>query len=204
MRCKIAVCLLLVAASFQCVSQSSFCISDPPANNFIANSPWPIMHRNSFAQQSTCLRAPQAGDSLYVRWCRTPFNRTSTWLYYTEKYANGKRAILGSSATHVFKAVDDSLGLRLIDSLRIDFNVLDFSYNHLLLKSRVWITADYDDINNVNVIYKLSDQDTSNLYSPIVILDTLHLPNTVAGKASLFNVTQDGWIAFNTNGGVLV
>jgi hypothetical protein len=183
------------------VTQTAFCTDDPPPNPYIAHSPWPIMHRNSFAQQSTCLRSPQAGDSLYVRWTRTPFNRTSTWLYYTEKYSNGKRAILGSSSTHVFKAVDDSLGLRVIDSLRLDFNLLDFSYNHLLLKNRVWITADYDDINNVNVIYKLSDVDTANMYSPIVVLDTLQLPNSVAGKASLFNITQDGWIAFNTTGG---
>jgi hypothetical protein len=201
MKYKWLLLILFIAAFIESLSQTVLCTDEPPLNNFIANSPWPIMHRNSFAQQSTCLRAPQAGDSLFVRWSRTPFNRSSTWLYYTEKYPNGKRAILGSSATHVFKAVDDSLGLRIIDSLRLDFNVLDFSFNHLLLKNRVWITADYDDINNVNVVYKLSDQDTSNIYSPIVILDTLHLPNTVAGKASLFNVTQDGWIAFNTTGG---
>lgn len=182
-------------------AQTPFCVDDPPANPFIANSPWPIMHRNSFAQQSTCLRAPQPGDSLLVRWCPTPFNRTSTWLYYTEKYPNGKRAILGSSATHVFKAIDDSIGLRVIDSLRLDFNVLDYSWNHLLLKNRVWISFDYDDLNNVNVVYKFSDQDTTDIYSPIVALDTIQLPNTVLGKATLFNLTQDGWIAFNTTGG---
>jgi hypothetical protein len=192
---------LLLVIMQSVTAQLPFCPDDPPVNPFIAQSPWPIMHRNSFAQQSTCLNGPGQQDSLVIRYCRTPFKRTSTWLYYTEKYPNGKRAILGSSATHVFKAIDDSLGLRLIDSLRLDFNVLDFSYNHLLLKNRIWITADYDDINDVNVLYKLSDQDTTNPYSPIVILDTLHLPVTVQGKASLFKVTQDGWIAFNTTGG---
>jgi hypothetical protein len=197
-RFALVVCCFL---SFQSQAQNSFCQNDPPQNPFIANSPWPIMHRNSFAQQSTCLRSPQVGDSLLIRWCPTPFNRTSTWLYYTEKYANGKRAILGSSATHVFKAVDDSLGLRVIDSMRIDFNTLDYSWNHLLLKNRIWISFDYDDVNDVNVVYKFTDLDTNNMYSPIIALDTIQLPVSVQGKATLFNVTQDGWIAFNTTGG---
>jgi Secretion system C-terminal sorting domain len=193
--------LQLALPSYMIYAQSSFCNDDPPLNPFIANSPWPIMHRNSFAQQSSCLRAPLLGDSLIVRWSRTPFKRTSTWLYYSEKYPNGKRSILGSSATHIFKAVDDSLGLRLIDSIRLDFNTIDFSWNHLLLKNRIWISYDYDDINNVNKVYKFTDQDTTDLYSPIIALDTIVLPSTVLGKASGFNVTQDGWIAFNTTGG---
>jgi hypothetical protein len=193
--------VVFLMLTFQVSGQTNFCPNDPPQNPFIANSPWPIMHRNSFAQQSTCLRAPSYGDSLSVRYCRAPFGRTSTWLYFTEKYSNGKRAILGSSATHIFKAVDDSLGLRVIDSLRLDFNTLDYSWNHLLLKNRVWISFDYDDINDVNKVYKFTDQDTTNIYSNIVALDTITLPNTVLGKATLFNVTQDGWIAFNTTGG---
>ncbi len=161
------------------------------------------MHRNTFAQQSTCLRAPQSDDDLQVRWSRTPFNRPSSWLYFSEKYPNNnnKRAILGSSATHVFKAVDDNLGLRLIDGLRIDFNSVDFSWNHLLLKNNVWVTYDYDDINNVNKVFKIADQNPSNLYSPIVISQTLTLPSSVLGKASGYNVTQDSWIAFNSRGG---
>jgi hypothetical protein len=204
MKNKINLGILTVAflmLTFQVSGQTNFCPNDPPPNPFLANSPWPIMHRNSFAQQSTCLRAPSIGDSLTVRHCRAPFGRTSTWLYFTEKYSNGKRAILGSSATHIFKAVDDSLGLRVIDSLRLDFNTLDYSWNHLLLKNRVWISYDYDDINNVNKVYKFTDQDTTNIYSKIIALDTIILPNTVLGKATLFNVTQDGWIAFNTTGG---
>jgi hypothetical protein len=193
--------LLLCVMQADLVAQTPTCLDDPPANPFIANSPWPIMHRNTFAQQSTCLRGPQAGDSLLVRFCRAPFARTSTWLYYTEKYPNGKRAILGSSATHLFKAVDDDLGVRVIDSLRLDFNTLDYSWNHLLLRNRVWISFDYDDINNVNKVYKFTDRDTSNIYSPIVQIGSIELPNSVLGKATLFNVTQDGWIAFNTTGG---
>jgi hypothetical protein len=196
----ISVTILIVLSNYF-YSQTSFCPNDPPPNNFIANSPWPVMHRNTYAQQSTCLRAPEANDSMSVRFCPTPFNRTSTWLYYSEKYKNSKRSILGSSATHVFKAIDDSLGLRIIDSMRIDYNVLDFSWNHLLLKNRIWITHDYDDLNNVNVIYKLTDADTANIYSKIKKLDTIVLPSTVLGKIGLLNVTQDGWIAFNTTGG---
>jgi hypothetical protein len=182
-------------------AQTPICPDEPPANPYVANSPWPIMHRNTFAQQSTCFQGPQATDSLLVRFCRAPFARTSPWLYYTEKYSNGKRAILGSSATHLFKAIDDDLGLRVIDSLRLDFNTLDYSWNHLLLRNKIWISFDYDDIGNVNKIYKFTDRDTSNIYSPIVQAGVIELPNSVQGKATLFNVTQDGWIAFNTTGG---
>ncbi|NJM79606.1 MAG: T9SS type A sorting domain-containing protein [Flavobacterium sp.] len=198
---RILLQIIIALLFFQSFGQNILCLDDPPSNNFIAKSPWPIMHRNTFSQASTCLRAPEVFDELTVRYCPTPFNRSATWLYFTERYSNGQRAILGSSSTHVFKAVDDALGLRVIQSLRIDFNVLDFSFNHLLLRNKTWISYDYDDNNNVNKVFKYSDQDTTDIYSPIVLLNTLTLPNTVLGKAALFNVTQDGWIAFNTTGG---
>jgi hypothetical protein len=193
--------IVLLCSMTDSIAQPTGCVDEPPLNTHLANSPWPIMHRNSFAQATTCFAGPRANDSITLQTLNAPFSRTSTWLYFTERYANGKRAILGSSATHVFKAVQDAAGLRVIDSFRIDFNTLDYSWNHLLLSKREWISYDFDDVSGQNKLFKFTDQDTNNLYSPIMAIDTFVFPAAVKGKISLFNVTYDGWIAFNSTGG---
>jgi hypothetical protein len=187
---------------FSALQAQTYCPNDPPQNVSLANSPWPIAHRNSSAQASTCFNAPSSSDSLDIRFCASPFRRCSPWMLYTEKYSNGKRMMLGSHTTHCYKAIDDNLGLRLIDSLRIDFDPTDFSYNHIILKNRRWIVTDYVPNLNTTAFYAISDKDTTNPYSPLVYLDTFYLPTSIAGKASAKNVTNDGWLAYVTTANV--
>jgi Secretion system C-terminal sorting domain len=187
---------------FFAAQAQTYCPNDAPQNVSLADSPWPIAHRNSSAQASTCFNAPSASDSLEIKFCASPSKRCSPWMLYTEKYSNGKRMMLGSHATHCYKAIDDSLGLRLIDSLRIDFSPTDFSFNHIILKNRRWITLDYVPNLNTTAFYAISDADTTNPYSPLVYLDTFYLPTSVEGKAGLRNVTNDGWLAYITTANV--
>jgi len=176
------------------------CPQSPPDNPFIPDTPWPTYHKNSFAQASTCLPGPAAGDMLQVIHGNTPFNRASPWLYFTEKYQNGQRALLGTNASHAFKSYFDGNQFRTIDSLRIDFDLFDFGWNFLLTNDKVWYT--HDNINGSGVLYKLSDADTSDFFSEIVALDTFNLADIGVGECNLYNLTYDGWIAFNSNDGI--
>ena len=40
--------------------------SEPPVNSFLADSPWPMSHRNSYNQASSPLRGIEPGDTVKV------------------------------------------------------------------------------------------------------------------------------------------
>ncbi len=169
-------------------------------NSHIPNTPWPIYHANSAAQAATCLKGPQPNDSLTVMHGRTPLNRASPWLYLSETYENGQRAILGSNATHAFKANYTDEGIHLIDSLRIDYNILDYSWNFLLSNNKIWYT--HDNFRGTGRILMLTDEDTTKINSPIKQLDEFNLAKNGGGRLTTMNMTYDGWIAYNTREGV--
>ncbi|MEL7427194.1 MAG: hypothetical protein AAFN81_29650, partial [Bacteroidota bacterium] len=83
-------------------AQTTFCPDDPPVNSFLADSPWPTYHRNNYAQASTCLRGPEPGDSLRIVARTNIQGGTSPWVYLTDRYSSGERALIQSNATHIF------------------------------------------------------------------------------------------------------
>ncbi|MGB3547428.1 MAG: hypothetical protein WBA17_10665 [Saprospiraceae bacterium] len=74
----------LLSAVAPLSAQTPYCADDPPLNNFLADSPWPIYHRNNYAQSSTCITGPQAGDSLVVRARTNIKGGSSPWLYFSD------------------------------------------------------------------------------------------------------------------------
>jgi hypothetical protein len=180
--------------------QTSFCPEDPPVNPWLADSPYPIYHRNSYAQASTCIEGILPSDSISVKMRRDITGGTSPWIYLSEAYPNGQRTILYSNSTHVFKFLDDGTNLLAIDSLRIDFNfVTTFGYNHLLSKNRVWFSYDprYDpEEGEYTRLYKFSEADTTDPYSPIVVLDTLDFGDYGINQVGMFNLNYNGEIVW--------
>ena len=180
------LCLIFFGA-FPLFAQTTYCPDDPPLNPFLADSPWPIYHRNNYAQASTCLTGPQPGDSLTVRVRRKIKGATSPWTYLSETYPNGERVLYQSNATHVFKFIDTGNEITAIDSLRIDFDQLtSFGWNMLLGKDKIWYTYDpkYDaDGSQSTKLYKLTDADTSDPYSDIIAVDTFDFLGTSTSTA---------------------
>ncbi|QCX01566.1 T9SS type A sorting domain-containing protein [Aggregatimonas sangjinii] len=184
-------------------AQTSFCGEDPPNNPFLADSPWPTYHRNSYRQASTCLRGPEKGDSLNVKARANLNGGTSPWVYLSEKYPEGERVLLQSNTTHVFKFLDNGSEIVTIDSLRIDFDpVQSFGWNFLLTKNKTWFTYDpkYDpDNDRYTRLFKLSDADTSDPYSDIVVLDTLNFGDFGVNRVQHFGINYEGHIVFNSD-----
>jgi hypothetical protein len=67
---------------------------------------------------------------------------TSPWMYISEPYPNGKRAMYYSNATYVYKLVDNGTSIVTADSLRIDFNLVDFGWNFLITNNKTWFNCD--------------------------------------------------------------
>ncbi len=196
--------ILAILLTFYCAtdvySQTSFCPNDPPLNPWLADSPYPIYHRNSYAQASTCIEGIQPNDSISIKMRRDISGGTSPWIYLSDEYPNGERTILYSNSTHVFKFIDNGTDLITIDSLRLDFNTLQSNgYNHLLTKNKIWFSYEptYDPTNNqYSQLFKFSDADTTNPYSPIIVLDTLDFGDYGINRVNMYNLNYNGEIVW--------
>ncbi|MEM9822539.1 MAG: T9SS type A sorting domain-containing protein [Bacteroidota bacterium] len=178
-------------------------LPDPPVNAFLADSPWPIYHRNNYAQSSTNFKGPLVGDSLRTVYKGDISGGTSPWVYLSEYYSNGERALLYSNATFVFKLVDTGEKIITADSLRIDFDFFQsFGWNFLLAKNKIWFTYDpkYDPTDNKTTrLFKLTDADTSDVYSEIIVLDTFDFGDYGINRVQHYSLNYDGQIVFNSD-----
>ncbi|MEM8907555.1 MAG: hypothetical protein AAGD05_06895, partial [Bacteroidota bacterium] len=184
-------------------AQTTFCPDDPPLNPWLADSPYPIYHRNNYAQASTCLPGILPGDSIRIKTRTDIPGSASPWIYFSEEYPNGERVILYSNSTHVFKFIDTGTNLLAIDSLRIDFDPFNsVGYNFLLTQNKIWFTydPDYDPANSEYTrLFKLTDADPNDPYSSIVVLDTLNFGDYNVNKVGAYSLNYNGQIVFNSH-----
>ncbi len=86
---------------------------EPPRNTYLADSPWPIAHRNSYQQDSSALPGPTAGQNLGIQ--RSGAYPAAITLAYGPRYADGSYPVWGSAVLGVYKAVQSPDGLRQVD-----------------------------------------------------------------------------------------
>ncbi|MEM6631810.1 MAG: T9SS type A sorting domain-containing protein [Bacteroidota bacterium] len=206
--CRICISgvLLLLLGLHEILGQSSFCPADPPLNAFLANSPWPTYHRNSYRQASTCLPGPTQTDSLLIRAKTQIQGGTSPWVYLSDRYPTGERVLLYSNSTHVFKIIDTGTALETVDSLRIDFDpITSFGWNFLLTNNRVWFTYDpkYDpEENQFTRLLKLVDEEPDDPYSSIIQGDEFNFGDWGINRVQHFALNYEGNIVFNSENDV--
>ncbi|MGD1840041.1 MAG: hypothetical protein ACFB0B_03975 [Thermonemataceae bacterium] len=201
MKKGILIASLLLTLIYQSgTAQTSFCPDDPPLNPWLADSPYPIYHRNNYAQASTCIPGITAKDSVRIKVKDNIAGGTSPWIYLSDKYPNGERVILYSNSTHVFKFRDDGEKLVAIDSLKIDGNpYTSFGYNFLLTKNNVWFTYDpkyRPKLRKFTTLYKLTDTQPNNPDSKIKVVKTLNFGDHGINKVTMYSLNYNGQIVF--------
>ncbi len=199
---KFIIILSILFAIFQqeVMAQTTFCPNDPPLNPWLADSPYPIYHRNNYAQASTCIPGITVEDSIQIKVRSNIKGGTSPWIYLSDKYPNGERVILSSNSTHVFKFRDDGNQLVAIDSLKIDNDPLtSFGYNFLLTKNNIWFTYDpkyRPRLGKFTTLFKLADDETDNPNAKIKVVKTLNFGDYGINKVSMYSLNYHGQIVF--------
>jgi len=144
-----------------------------------------------------------AGDSIRIKSRTNIKGGTSPWIYFTDTYPNGDRAILFSNSTHVFKLLDDGENIIAIDSMRVDFDAFSsFGYNLLLTKNKVWFTYDpkFDlDDDQFTYLYKIGDEDPTDVYSDLIYLDTFNFWDHGIKLVQQYSMNYNGEIVFNVD-----
>ena len=169
----------------------------PPKNPFLVKSPFPAVHNGSYRQGNTLMPGPKGSDTISLGTAKTPRNKVSPWLLFSEAYPDGSHTFWGITSTHVFKGVSTLSEFQVVSSYRIDFNPLinDLSWSMLMLPGHQVLT--YDD----NRLLLFGEKDSKNPKSEIVLIKEHKVPGikTVSKLCRLY----DGNIAFASQDGTL-
>ena len=179
----------------------SVAAEDPIPNRYLADSPWPTVHRNGYKQASTPFRGPEPGDNLLIDYMKSPFGTASPWYHYSERYATGERAIWGSNITHVYKVLPTQTGIKMLASYQIDDSRFsNLHWTHILLAGNRLITHNLTENRTRRWLLKFGD-DLSDPKSPITKLAEFEFPEDVKGRVAFFDLLHDGRLVFYSEGG---
>lgn len=184
--------------------------NEPPANAYLADSPWPMSHRTPYAQGSSPEQGPSSDRDL-----RLPDYKSTAYLNITlamsPRYSDGTRVYWGSGVGEVYKLRANRLGLPRIDSidkpsgLSIDAISGGISGAYTLVdRDNVFYTVDGQSI------LAYTDSKAGNWRSDIRLARMMTLPaEAVRGDASTDNIVGmtllwDGRIAVATKLGSVV
>lgn len=190
-------------------SRQNFIVNpDPPANPFLADSPWPISHYSSYAQASSRFPGPERITEM----TRKSFRSGATGLItmaVSGAYPNGQRAIWCTTTTEVVKCADEENGFRIVAKIRREGAGLADVFSTESAISGAYTFVDRDNVFYTprgNTIFAFGDQQPGNLESPITVLRTFSIPPTATGSDDRIvgmNITYDGYISFATAQGIV-
>jgi hypothetical protein len=192
------VIALFVVASAALAGDDLGPAGEAPTNPYAAQSPWPHFHRNSYAQAASPLRGPQAGDALEMQHIALPREGgTPTQMHISEKYPDGSRTVWSTTLTSVIKARVAGPAFELIDTYRMDLTALSFNihWNMQLARGNKAFVPDPKN----RAILRFGDADPKDPRSKIALEARFVLPEAIPGKATVINLSHDGWLIFVTD-----
>ena len=179
---------------------------EPPANPFLADSPWPMTHRNPYCQASSPYPGPHEAmpaenlDGLFG----SPGLIT---VAFSGPYPDGTRVVWGSSQIDVFKADPRGGTLTFIDRM-IKEDLELFSVEAAI--SGAYTLVDRDGtffVPRFDKIYAYRDRVAGDPASKIEVRDIYVIPEEhIHGEDDLIvglNITSDGMLAIATKRGTV-
>ncbi len=187
-RCKFLGLLAVISLQAQ----------QPPTNPYLIDSPWPAVHGGSYRQGYSTLPGLKPDDTIDISFIRTPKDKVSPWLLYSEPYADGSYTFWGSTSTHIFKAISNEDEFKIVSDYRIDYNPMinDLSWSFLMLENHQVLT--YDD----NTLFLFGEEDSYDPYSKIVLLKKVKVSKKISTISKLCRL-YDGNIAFASDKGTI-
>ena len=179
--------------------------TEPPVNPYLADSPWPIAHRNTYQQDSTDLPGPTRGVPLAVD--RLSASPGSITLAYGPAYADGSYPVWGSAWFGVFKAVQGPAGFRKVDETTI---IPDLSGGILNALSSAYALADADGnffAAGQRVVRRFHDATAGDPGSPMAPADSVEFPDDVLAPGDVIagmNLTYDGHLVLVSKHGSVI
>jgi hypothetical protein len=182
--------------------------NDPPFHSFLADSPWPISHRNTYAQASSPLPGPTF-DANFIMKDYQPLLPGLITLAISGKYSDGKNVIWGNTISTIFKAEDTGNGFNILATFqKPDIGAGEiFSIENAL--SGAYTFVDKDNVFYVPKGYKLNsytDAISDKRTSSIMVKNSFEIPASLRKSDEAIvgiTLTYDGKVVFATNNGLI-
>ncbi len=183
--------------------------NEPPVNPFLADSPWPMTHRNPYCQDSTPYAGPY--DVSKGKFFHLEGLPGAITLAFSGPYSDGERVIWGADQMYVYKVAHSKHGLKYIDRVKLPYGAsITDVFNPDVGISGAYTLIDKDNIFYVpklQKIYAYSDSVTGDPYSKIKLLRTFKIPDSLLissdEKIVGLNITYDGMLVAVTDRGLL-
>ncbi len=200
--------ILLVSVLFAgCVPAAVNDGKEPPANQYLADSPWNMTHRNPYCQASSPYPGPDKGISGKDYIIGTPGCIT---MPISGKYPDGSRVVWGNNLTNVFKLGTKNNKLSEIDEIKKDSS--GSGDGGLVEKgiSGAYTLIDRDGVffvPDMTRIFAYCDSVTGDPGSKIKIKGVYSIPagylHGGTDKIVGLVMTYDGMLVFATNTGLI-
>jgi len=180
----LAFAILFAGASADAMAQTV------PDNQFLADSTWPLFHRNGYAQASGDLESLRAGDRIGFQRLDNPEGGTAPWTVFPAPYADGSQAVISNTQYGVVKWLIGGPGMEEISYLELPRGRWDFDWNvAAFANGEIAVTS-----ISRNAIYLLKDESPDCPRCELVISRTIEVPRSVGRLTIHFTVSYDGHI----------
>ncbi len=179
--------------------------TQPPANPFLADSPWPISHQSPYQQASSDLAGPTRNDTILVD--RISASPGAITMAYGPAYGDGSYPVWGSSWFGVHKSVQTPTGVQKVAEYQIipDLsggieNAISTAYSFVDLDGTFFAAGQHE-------VRSFEDATSGDPNSGIQLVDTFHIPTAAVSAGDVItgmSLTYDGEIILISKAGVVM
>lgn len=161
-----------------------------PDNETLADSSWPLFHRNGYAQASGDLESLRPGDRIGFQRFDNPEGGTAPWTVMLAPYSDGSQAVISNTQYGVIKWLIDGPDMEKASYMKLPRGRWDFDWNVAALATgEIAVTS-----ISRNTIYLLKDERPDCPQCDLVIARTIEVPQSVGRLTIHFTVSYDGHI----------
>ena len=180
---------ILFSLMAACLSATAFG-EEPPANPYLAESSWPLFHRNNYAQASGSFNAPEPQDAISFQRIDNPEGGTSPWTVLDAPYSDGTQAAFSSTQQGVVKWLIDGKRFEQISYTPLPRGRWDFDWYVTVLRTGEIVTTNIDE----NALYLLRDERPDCPRCELIVDRVIKVPRSIGELTIHFSISYDGHI----------
>lgn len=174
--------------------------ADPPVNPYLTDSPWPMTHRNPYAQASSPHPGPTAYSQIQTRFLKG--SAVPITLAHASLYKDGRRVLWGSTLSEVIKIDATEKQWNYVSRIGLEENKNKISGAYTLI--------DYEGnffVPRGRKVFCFRDKISGDAISEAHLVDSYSIPynqlNSNDEAIVGLNITYDGYLVFVTNHGLV-
>jgi len=182
--------LVLLSVFALAFAEQPVAAQEPPNNAYLADSTWPLFHRNGYAQASGNLETIRPNDRVGFQRADNPEGGTAPWTVFMAPYNDGSQAVISNTEFGVVKWLIDGPQMTLASYLNLDRRRFDFNWNVAVFANGEVAVTNIGE----NAIYLIRDSQPDCPQCELVISRVIEVPRSVGELTIHFSVSYDGHI----------